>query len=84
MTDVALEWWDPTLVGPSIARTVGAGLWRYMDGGKRYTFFHLPTAQQEFFDKAGTVDNNFKTALPPNDTRPHYTCSGCPSTTGAA
>ena len=36
--DVALVWWDPDTVGPSVAVNLpdSAGVWQYVDGGKRY------------------------------------------------
>lgn len=34
--DVTEVWWDPDATGPDEIRNEGRGMWRYVDGGKRY------------------------------------------------
>jgi hypothetical protein len=82
--DAVEEWWDPKLVGPDeLTAAVAPGLWRYMNGAKRYSFGQFPTTPQKFFHTAGTVDTNTIKTLPKNDEPPTYPCAGCPSTSGA-
>jgi hypothetical protein len=59
--DVTLVWWDPEAVGPHELQDVGEsgkGMYRYVDGGKRYLPGELAAAADPvFFDPAGTVLN---------------------------
>jgi len=48
-------WWDPEPTGVDELGRDGAGLWRYVDGGKRYLPGEWPTGEPKVFDKAGTV-----------------------------
>ena len=79
--DVALVWWDTETVGPSVAVNLpdAAGVWQYVDGGKRYIRGQLPS-KVPFFDKAGAL--NVITTLPAADVAPDYPCDGCPSSGG--
>jgi hypothetical protein len=81
--DVALVWWDPDTVGPSVAVNVpdSKGVYQYMDGGKRYLRGQLPS-KATFFDTSGSI--NVVTDVPPNDVQPDYPCDGCPSSGGTA
>ena len=79
--DVALVWWDTETVGPSVAVNLpdAAGVWQYVDGGKRYIRGQLPS-KVPFFDKTGAL--NVITTLPAADVAPDYPCDGCPSSGG--
>ena len=79
--DVALVWWDTDTVGPSVAVNAPdhAGVYQYMDGGKRYIRGHIPS-KVTFFDKSNTI--NVITTVPEADVQPDYPCDGCPSSGG--
>jgi hypothetical protein len=56
--DVTLVWWDPTAKGPHEAQEAGDsgdGMYRYVDGGKRYGRGELAAAHPSFFDPKGTT-----------------------------
>jgi len=55
--DVTLIWWDPDAEGPHETQDEGQsglGMWRYVDGGKRYARGELAGVDPVFFDTAGT------------------------------
>jgi hypothetical protein len=69
--DIGMLWWDPTAVGEDEVRQVGNGLYRYADGGKRYTRGKLPPkGQGGLFDTATSV--TIFEQLPPTAPRPDY------------
>jgi hypothetical protein len=56
--DVTLVWWDADAVGPHEVQPegeTGQGMYRYVDGGRRYLPGELVGQQVSFFDPAGTV-----------------------------
>jgi hypothetical protein len=54
--DVGMLWWDPTAVGQDEVGQVGPGLYRYADGGKRYTRGKIPPqGEGGLFDTATSV-----------------------------
>ena len=55
LDDQTEVWWDATATGPAENGIEGKGLWRYVDGGKRYLPGEWPKAQPTLFDPAGTV-----------------------------
>ncbi len=66
MTEV---WWDAKATGPDEIRKEGTGMWRYVDGGKRY----LPgkwTSDLKLFDPAGSV--TLLKSAPKAETPPDY------------
>ena len=81
--DVAPIWWDTETVGPSVAVNLAdsAGVYQYLDGGKRYIKGQIPS-NVKFFDKSNSI--NVITTVPPKDVQPDYPCDGCPSSGGAA
>ena len=81
--DVALVWWDTETVGPSVAVNLpdSAGVYQYMNGGKRYIRGQIPS-NVKFFDKSNAI--NVITTVPAADVQPDYPCDGCPSSGGAA
>jgi hypothetical protein len=52
--DMTEVWWDPEAKGPDEIRKEGTGMWRYVDGGKRY-YPGEWTKDVKLFDKANTV-----------------------------
>ena len=81
-TDLALAYWDgePTALTQAGPPT-GKGVFRYLDGGKRYTFETMPKQEPKFFDPNGAVHEVPYSALYPNNVVPPASpCSGCPST----
>jgi hypothetical protein len=52
--DWAEIWWDPEAVGPDELGRVGDGLYRYVDGARRYQPGEIDT-ELRVFDAAGTV-----------------------------
>ena len=52
--DVTEIWWDPAATGDDELRRSGSGMYRYVDGGKRYLVGSL-TEDLAAFDEAGTV-----------------------------
>lgn len=70
MDDLDLAWWDPTAQGTDEAGTQGAGMWRHMDGARRYLPGEYPTGEPRFFDPAGTVTQF--TTWPDHEQPPDY------------
>jgi hypothetical protein len=48
-------WWDPEAEGEDETGAVGKGMYRLVDGGKRYIRGQWPTEPIKLFDPAGTV-----------------------------
>jgi hypothetical protein len=65
--DVALLWWDAEATGEDEVGNDGEGLYRYANGGQRYTLGNLP----ESFEEAGLFDEETSVLiydeLPPED-----------------
>lgn len=53
--DVTEIWWDQTAQGPDELDNQGVGMYRYVDGGKRYLPGEHPRTDPKAFDKNGTV-----------------------------
>jgi len=70
--DVTLIWWDPEASGEDEIGTAGDGLYRYANGGERYTVGNLPTSLEAsgLFDDDSSV--TIYDELPPEDTPPDY------------
>jgi hypothetical protein len=70
--DVALLWWDPDATGDDEAGNAGQGMYRYANGGERYTLGNLPTS----FEDAGLFDDDSSVTvydrLPEEDVPPEY------------
>jgi hypothetical protein len=66
--DVGMLWWDPAASGEDEVGQTGNGLYRYADGGKRYTRGKLPPkGQGGLFDTATSV--TIFEQLPPDAVR---------------
>src|SRR5690606_34304727 len=70
--DIALLWWDPDATGEDEAGNAGRGMYRYANGGERYTIGNLP----ESFEEAGLFDEESSVTvyeeLPEEDQPPEY------------
>ncbi len=53
--DSTLIWWDAKAKGADEQGTDGEGMYRYVDGGKRYLPGKMPSTLQAFFSKAGSI-----------------------------
>ncbi len=53
--DATEVWWDTTVRGPDETGSEGQGMYRYVDGGKRYRTKQWPTRAPKAFDTNGTV-----------------------------
>jgi len=52
--DIARIWWDPDEEGLNELREPGKGLWRFVEGGKRYLAGDWPEEDFPAFDEEGT------------------------------
>lgn len=48
-------WWDPDATGPDDLGREGTGMWRYVDGGKRYLPGEWPSTAPNVFTAEGSV-----------------------------
>lgn len=55
LDDQTEVWWDPKATGIDELGHEGAGLWMYVDGGKRYLPGQWPKGEPKVFDPAGAV-----------------------------
>ena len=72
---MTLVWWDPAAEGPDELQDAaegetGAGLYRYVDGGKRYLPDEWDGARPVFFDEASAPV--FLDERPARDIPPDY------------
>ncbi len=68
--DVTELWWDATTAGPDEAGGQGVGMYRYVEGGRRYLPGQHPTAETGAFDRTATV--TVYDEPPPSDRPPSY------------
>jgi hypothetical protein len=68
--DATVIWWDPSAVGPDEVGSVGSGLYRYADSGRRYLPGQWPKTPVGLYHDATSI--TVLTALPPQDTPPSY------------
>ena len=68
--DVTEVWWDPAAVGENEIGQNGKGMWRYVQGGKRYRFGTWPTTEPKVFVVDGSVTKYDH--VPPEDQFPPY------------
>lgn len=64
LDNAGILFWDPKAVGPDETGAVGAGMYRLVDGGRRYLPGHWPTAPVKLFDPANTVTVYAANAVP--------------------
>jgi hypothetical protein len=76
MTDYTLYddateiWWDREATGPDEAGNNGAGMYRYVNNGKRYLPGEHPTSDPRAFDRTNAP--TILTQVPPSDRAPSY------------
>jgi hypothetical protein len=70
--DAAIIWFDPAAEGEDEVGNEGAGLYRYANGGQRYTLGEFPDSVEEagLFDNASSV--TIFDQVPPEDATPDY------------
>jgi hypothetical protein len=70
--DIGLLWWDPDARGEDETGNEGEGMYRYANGGERYTLGNLPTSIEEagLFDEDSSV--TVYDRLPEEDVPPEY------------
>jgi hypothetical protein len=68
--DVTEIWWDPGATGEDEVGNQGAGLYHYVDGGKRYLPGQQPTSDPKVFDRNGSV--TIYDSPPPGEEEPDY------------
>ena len=70
--DMALIWFDPEATGEDETGNEGVGMYRYANGGERYTIGQLPTSIEEagLFDVENSV--TVYDEVPEEDTTPDY------------
>ena len=55
LDNAGILYWDPEATGPDETGAEGKGMYRLVDGGKRYTHGKWPTTPMKLFDPEGTV-----------------------------
>jgi hypothetical protein len=68
--DITELWWDATAPGPDEAGGQGVGMYRYVDGGRRYLPGQQPATETAAFTRSGTV--TVYNEPPPSDRPPSY------------
>ena len=70
--DMTLIWWDPEAEGEDETGNEGTGLYRYANGGERYTIGNMPTSVEEagLFDVESSV--TIFDEVPEEDVPPDY------------
>jgi len=68
--DATILWWDPTTSGPDEIQRQGQGMYRYVDGGKRYLPGQWPDTDPPLFVTDGSVA--IYTTPPPGEAAPTY------------
>ena len=70
LDDVTEIWWDPSATGPDEVGNVAIGMYRYVDGGRRYLPGQHPGADPNVFTTDGSVTTY--PAPPPGEEHPDY------------
>jgi hypothetical protein len=68
--DVTEIWWDPNARGEDEIGNDGTGMYRYVDGGRRYIPGQWPASLPRVFDPRGTI--TVHTEYPPGEKPPEY------------
>jgi hypothetical protein len=70
--DATIIWFDPTASGEDEVGNEGVGLYRYANGGQRYTLGEFPDSVEEagLFDVESSV--TIFDQVPPEDDTPDY------------
>lgn len=71
--DITEIWWDPEAEGfDESERNEGKGMWRYVDGGRRYRPGEMPSTEVRAFELEGSVLSYDTETRPPEDRAPAY------------
>ena len=86
--DSALGWWSPDTVGPGNSNPAiggdAAGVYMYLDGGKRYVAGKFPKNKTGFFDKSLSSTIYKYDQVPASEPQvTAYPCTSCPSSGSA-
>jgi len=65
LDNAGILYWDPKAVGPDETGHVGAGMYRLVDGGRRYLPNQWPSTPVKLFDPTDTVTIYDANAIPP-------------------
>jgi hypothetical protein len=68
--DATEIWWDPVATGPDEIQRNGTGMYRYVDGGRRYLPGQWPDTDPDLFVVEGSVD--LYREPPPGEAPPTY------------
>jgi hypothetical protein len=69
--DMTEIWWDPTVEGKDeVGGAHGVGMWRYVNGGKRYLPGQIPSGSPKMFDLNGAITTY--NSYPPGEAPPSY------------
>ncbi|HEU5082664.1 MAG TPA: hypothetical protein VFU14_04935 [Acidimicrobiales bacterium] len=71
LDDITLIWWDPQAQGEDETGQQGLGLYRYIEGGKRFLPGSQPNGPVAAFDPAGTVTGSYD-SYPEGEAPPDY------------
>ena len=84
--DATIGWWSGDTVGFDPAtRAEGAGVYMYLDGGKRYNPGSFPKNVKGLFDESlETTVFGFDVRPPDEPRAPDYPCDSCPSSGATA
>ncbi|MGD9998685.1 MAG: hypothetical protein AB7L17_20590 [Ilumatobacteraceae bacterium] len=69
LDDATAIWWDPTATGPDEIRKEGTGMYRFVDGGKRYLPGEWPTDDRMFVPDGAVAIYD---TPPPGEAPPSY------------
>jgi hypothetical protein len=72
LDNAGIIYWDPTAKGNDETGTFGTGMYRLVDGGRRYLPGQWPTTPIKLFDPAGTVTTYNASNVPPELVPKHY------------
>jgi len=73
LDDASIVWWDPDAEGEDETGAQGPGMYRLVDGGRRYLPGAWPTGPLPLFDAEGTVtvyESTPEELLPPREYDP--------------
>jgi hypothetical protein len=66
LDNAGIIYWDPNATGNDETGSPGKGMYRLVDGGRRYLPGHWPTTPIKLFDPAGTVTTYTAQNVPPD------------------
>jgi hypothetical protein len=70
--DMTEIWWDPDMESVDEGGRSGRGVYRYVDGGRRYLPGTMPDTTPNVFVEEGTVVEFTADSMPPDERPPSY------------